>query len=209
MNRAQLKWMALALVLGGCEAQVGSEPQDTGSLERQTLAVKQPGREQVSTRLTLRWERNGYLQVVDAVELPGFLKLEKNLGDRQYVYEVRSGNDVLAVQGLDVDFEQRSAGGHPGEPDEHGVTDVETFFVDIPGLGLDELRNASVRILEVQPKHGESAATREAVGRLQQQGRLVSVAEVNASQVGSVIQSQGRRVARKALSQPGDSQQSQ
>lgn len=70
--------MALALVLGGCEAQEGSEPRSVVSLERQTLVVKQLDREQVSTRLTLRWQRDGRLDVVDAVEVPGFLKLEKN-----------------------------------------------------------------------------------------------------------------------------------
>jgi hypothetical protein len=203
MNRAHLKWMALALILGGCEAEVGSESRNPEPSERQTLAVKRPEREQVSTRLTLRWQRNGRLEVVDAVELPGFLKLEKNLGGRQYVYEVRSGNDVLAVQGLDVDFEQRTAGSRADE-EMHAATDSETFFVDIPGFGLDQLTNASVRVLEVRAKHGETAATLEAVDRLERQGRLVGVAEVRAAQVGSFIRAEGRRVPKKALSQPDD-----
>ncbi len=203
MNRAHLKWMTLALLLGGCEAPLDGAPQDSASAERQTLAVKQPGREQVSTRLTLRWQRDGRLEVVDAVELPGFLKLEKNLAGRQYVYEVRSGNDVLAVQGLDVDFTQRTAGAGPDTP-EHLAADTETFFVDIPGFGLEQLTNASVRLLEIQAKHGEASATREAVGRLEKQGRLLAAADVRAAEVGSFIRAQGRRAPRKALSQPDD-----
>lgn len=210
MNRAQVKWLALALLLGGCEAQMDSEGearQEPVSLEQQTLAVKQPGQQQVSTRLTLQWQRNGYLEVVDAVELPGFLKLEKNLGERQYVYEVRSGNDVLAVQGFDADFEQRNAGGHPGEEDGRGPADIETLHVDIPGLGLDQLRDVSVRILEVRAKHGEMAASMAAVGRLERQGRVVGVAEAKGAQVGSVI-AQGRRaMVKKGLSRPDDVQQ--
>jgi hypothetical protein len=203
MNRAHLKWMALALVLGGCEAQVGSEPQNLEPRERQTLAMKRADREQVSTRLTLRWQREGRLAVVDAVELPGFLKLEKNFDGRRYVYEVRSGNDVLAVQGLDVDFEQRTAGSGPGD-EAHMASDTETFFVDIPGLGLEQLTNASVRILEVKAKHAETSATMEAVGRLEQQGRLMGVADVRASEVGSFIRAEGRRATKKPLSQPDD-----
>lgn len=206
MNRAQLKWMALALVLGGCEAQVDSEARDTGSLEQQTLAVKQEGQRQVSTRLTLQWQVNGHLEVVDAVELPGFLKLEKYLGERQYVYEVRSGNEVLAVQPFDLEFEQHNAGGNPDQEEARGATDVETFHVDIPGLGLDQLRDVSVRVLEVKAKHGEGAASREAVRRLEQQGRVMGVAEVRGAQVGSVI-AQGRRVTKKGLAQPDDVQQ--
>jgi hypothetical protein len=205
MNRAQLKWLTLALVLGGCEAQVGSGPHGPEPLERQTAAVKQPDREQVSTRLTLRWQHNGRLELVDAVELPGFLKLEKNLDNRQYVYEVRAGNEVLAVQGLDVTFEQRAEhGGTDKRP--HAATESETFFVDIPGLGLDQLANASVRLLKVREKHGEAAATREAVGRLEQQQRLVGVAEVSASQVSAFIRTEGRKASKKALSPPDDVQ---
>ncbi|ATB40483.1 hypothetical protein CYFUS_005932 [Cystobacter fuscus] len=203
MNRAHLKWMTLALLLGGCEAPMEGAPPDPASAERQTLAVKQPGREQVSTRLTLRWLRGVRLDVVDAVELPGFLKLEKNLVGRQYVYEVRSGDDVLAVQGLDVDFAQRTAGAGPETP-EHMDADTETFFVDIPGFGLDQLTNASVRILEIQARHGEASATREAVGRLEKQGRLVAAADVRAAEVGSFIRAQGRRAPRKPLAQPDD-----
>lgn len=62
----------------------------------------------------------------------------------------------------------------------HEASDTETFFVDIPGFGLDELTNASVRILEVKAKHGKTSATMEVVGRLEQQGRLVGVADVRA-----------------------------
>ncbi|MFE8595395.1 hypothetical protein [Archangium violaceum] len=53
------------------------------------------------------------------------------------MHEVRSGNDVLAVQGLDVDFEQRPAGANPSAPD-HLDADSETFFVDIPGFGQNQ-----------------------------------------------------------------------
>jgi hypothetical protein len=204
MNRAHLKWMALMLLLGGCEDPMGSVPRSSAPHERQTLAVKQlASGQQVSTRLTLRWQRSGRLEVVDAVELPGFLKLETNLVGRQYVYEVLVGTDVLAVQALDIDFEQRAEGGDTQEP-AHLAADTETFFMDVPGLGLDRMLYASVRLLEFTAPHGETSATVEAVGRLEARGLLVGVADVGATEVGEFIRTSGRRVTSRPVPQPDD-----
>jgi len=202
----------LAALASACAQQVQDEPEESVETQSQALvsepvqteksavntpseaqsavAPKAKGDAQVSTRLTVRVHRDGRAEVVDAIEVPGYLKLEKNLG-RGHLYEVKSGNEVLAVQAIDVDFEQRSL-----SPDRDISGDVESVevFDDIPGVGLDKAENAEVELHEVQAAHREKAASIAALGRLQKTKSLKAKFRADGSQLRQAIRAHGRRV---------------
>src|SRR5262245_33593284 len=98
----------LALGALGCDAgpPSGSGDERAEPLESQTASVPRPGPDAVSVRLTVRLDRTGHMEVVDAVELPGIIKLER-AANRRWVYEAQDRSGLVAVAAVDVDFEQR------------------------------------------------------------------------------------------------------
>lgn len=143
----------------------------------------------VSTRLTVRVKRDGWTEIVDAIEVPGYIKLEKHLG-RGHLYEVRSGDRVLAVQGVDLDFERRSLS---PERDVSSDSDTAEVFIDIPGVGLSEVENAEVVLHKIAATHQEKRASIAALGRLERSRTLSLTATTEAPQLRKAIRAFGRR----------------
>jgi hypothetical protein len=152
----------------------------------------------VSVRLTVRVTRTGGAEIVDAVELPGIIKLEKDMR-RDYLYEARDGRGVIAVQAIDVDFEQRPIA--KGDP--HGESievDEQLIHVDLPGVSLEAARNVSLRLSRLAGGHQERIASAATFARLAQQGKLRPFVEVRPGQLAAALATRARRIPRTPAS---------
>jgi hypothetical protein len=202
-TKKRIVMTAVMLALGGaaCES-TSSEPAKTTAPptssegagpprlgDKVAAAVAEP----VSVRLTVKVNKNGAAEVVDAVELPGIIRQEKDM-NRDFVYEARDGRGVVAVQALDLDFERRPIGG--GEHGEHIAADEQLVHVDLPGVSLERARGVSLRLSKVNARHQEKLASVESFARLSRQGTLVPFAELRPSTMDTAVVRQGRRAVR-------------
>ncbi len=196
MKRQVVTWtVLLAVGAFGCESGSGGDATERFE-ERQTVLVKQPGTTQVSVRLTVSVDRKGQMEILDAVELPGFLKLEKDM-DRNFVYEARDAAGVVAVQAVGVEFERHAVGGgEHGDPQE---IESQTFHVDLPGLTLEKARGVSLRLSEITAKHQERTASLQTMDRLAQQGKVRAFGEIKAARLATFVQTRGWRALPKAI----------
>jgi hypothetical protein len=150
----------------------------------------------VSVRLTVRVNRAGATEVLEAVELPGILKEERDTA-RDYLYEARDPNGVIAVRAVDLDFEERpfGAGQLHGEL---GQLDEQIIHVDLPGVSLERARGVSVDLARIAAKLPERITTRATFSRMSQQGLLRPFAEVRPAQVATALATRARRVVQPA-----------
>jgi hypothetical protein len=159
-------------------------------LEPQARISKQAVQPQVPTRLTGRFQRDGSAEIVDAVELPGYLKLERGLRQGN-IYEVRTNGESLTLQAPDLDFERRAL-----SPERDVTTETESVeaFVDIPGIGLEEAKDAEVMLHRISAPHDEKYATIAALERLCRGARVKLALSVASTKVRQFLNQHGRRV---------------
>ena len=167
-----------------------------------TAATRVRGAEQVSTRLAARWSKRGGLELLDAVELPGFTQLEQTL-ERGYLVEVRVGTQVLSVQPVDLELEQHSAGATPDEP-ARAEPEFVTLQLDVPGVGLSALENAQIELHEVRSRQAETRVSLAGLRRLKSAGALSRVGALDAPTVKQVLLARGRKVAHAPRFEVGD-----
>ena len=144
--------------------------------------------------LQLRVSETGDWKVVSAAEVPGKAVISDSyLGD--YVYEVRAGDRVIAVESMPDPFETRGFGGPPGSPPGHPGerAATTTIVVKVPGMGLTGALGAlSIRLLKIDTA-GSSLSTIDAatLERLRREGRAKVLVTARGEDLAAQIRQKG------------------
>lgn len=164
----------LLLAAAGCQKEAAA-PEATS----ESAAVAD---EVVSTRIVLRLTRSGAAEVLDVIEQPGVSPLSRVFSGN-YVYEVRDGSRILAVESFNDPFEERSA----SEDEElaehiHRTVDEATISVRVPGVAARG-RQLAVRIHKLTRSPGVEIIDSASVESMVRSGTLARVGGIEAAEL--------------------------
>lgn len=148
--------------------------------------------------LVLRISDTGSVEVLSAVEVPGKAVVsDEPTGD--FVYEVRVGQQTVAVQALPDPFEMRSFAGPEGTPQQgHNIERAKnaTIAVKVPRMsatsaGLDTI---AVRLYKVKPSAPIDKINTSVLQTLRKDNKLEMRFDVTSSQLGPQIRKKVRKL---------------
>lgn len=180
------------------EAGQAMEPyQGKGQQQRKEGAEVRAGANQSHLRLVLRVTEGGTSEVISATEIPGPAALS-DLPAGNYLSEVVSGGETVAVQAIPDPFEIHSFNGPPGTPEEkHHFERVKiaTVLVDLPGVGLaTNLEGYAVRFYKLKPGPNLERVNPETFQKLKQENRLEMQIEVPGARLAPEVRARGKKL---------------
>lgn len=180
------------------EAGRAMEPyQGKGQQQRKEVAEVAVEAQQSHLRLVLRVTEGGTSEVVSATEIPGPAVLS-DIPAGNYLSEIVSGGQTVAVQAIPDPFEIHSFNGPPGTPEEkHHFERVKTatILVDLPGAGLaTNLEGFAVRFYKLKPGPNLERVNPETFQKLKQENRLEMQIEVPGARLAPDVRSKGKKL---------------
>jgi hypothetical protein len=180
------------------EAARAMEPyQGKGQQQRKEGAEVAAETNQSHLRLVLRVTEGGTSEVVSATEIPGPAVLS-DLPAGNYLSEIVSRGQTVAVQAMPDPFEIHSFNGPPGTPEEkHHFERVKTatVLVDLPGAGLGtNLEGFAVRFYKLKPGPNLERVNPETFQKLKQENRLEMQIEVPGARLAPDVRSKGKKL---------------
>jgi hypothetical protein len=180
------------------EAGQAMEPyQGKGQQQRKEGTEVRAETNQSHLRLVLRVTEAGTSEVISATEIPGPAALS-DLPAGNYLSEVVSAGETVAVQAIPDPFEIHSFNGPPGTPEEkHHFERVKTatVLVDLPGVGLaTNLEGYAVRFYKLKPGPNLERVNPETFQKLKQENRLEMQSEVPGARLAPEVRSRGKKL---------------
>jgi hypothetical protein len=179
------------------DAKKAENPARGGGAQRRGAATEAPAPGS-HLHLVLRLKQDGDPEVVSAVEVPGEL-VTSDVPAGDFVYEVTSNGQPLAVQAVPDPFEMRSFPGPQGSPIQgHHFDRAKTanVVVKVPQTDLARINRGkfAVSFYKIKPGQAIERLTPDGFQRMKRDQRLEAHSAITTERLTPAIQQQGRKL---------------